>query len=187
MKFLKQRFASYCTVSVFLFLWNGLQILMWRYCLLMAKCICVIMILESWCPIPQSKIMENNYWEKAGCPSHSFKDCSVSLGICFRQLELGTGVFLLLLKFGCSNNLNKNNNLLFWCWSDNFQNKMDVLTFAIESCRTMCFQKLCTRYLHKSWKSTVRSGATCCFQLSSEHLLEGTHICTRSFPAHGPF
>lgn len=112
-KSLKQRFASYFTVNIFMFQWNGLQILMWRSCLLMAKCICVIMILESWCTIPQSKIIENNYWEKAGCRSQRFKDCSVSLGICFRQLELGTGVFLLLLKFGCSNNINKNNNIFF--------------------------------------------------------------------------
>lgn len=112
-KFLKQRFASNYTVNTFMFLWNELQILMWRSCLLMAKCICVIMILERWCTIPQNKIMDNNYWEKAGCTSHSFKDCSVFLGICYRQLGLGTDVFLLLLKFGCSNNINKNNNFFF--------------------------------------------------------------------------
>lgn len=133
---------------------------------------------KDWCTLPQSKVVENNYWEKAGCPSPSFKDSSMLLGIRFRHLALGTGVFLLLLKFECSNNINKNNTI--FSWNVNFQTKMDVLTFAVESCKTMCFQKLCTMHLPGSRRSTV-----CCLQLGAQLPsggdLEMTLICTCSF------
>jgi len=39
---------------------------------------------------------------------------SMLLGVCFRQLVPGTGVFLLLLKFEHYNNINKYNNIFFW-------------------------------------------------------------------------
>lgn len=138
---------------------------------------------KDWCTRPQSKAVEHNYWEKAGCPGPSFKDSSGLLGIRFRQLLPGTGVFLLLLKFECNTTTNKNNNIFFFSGNVNFQNKMDVLTFAVKSCKSMCFQKLCAMHL----PGTVCEGATCRLQLGAE-LPSGWDLQSRwPSSAHPPF
>lgn len=63
----------------------------------MANCISVIALLGSTDAV-YPRVVENNCWVKADCPSSSFKDSPVLVGICVRQLAVETGVFYCCLN-----------------------------------------------------------------------------------------